>query len=280
LHGLNIGARGDADHAVETVFWLGAVDLCHVSLQSRFSLVTACTAVACGSVYVGARVGLDLEVLRFDVCLKSFLFAKSFVAWREAGAVVFGGVDIAMTLQTAGRGEALAAARPVADMSTLSVGIGMGIVQVALEVVFARKRLVAAVVRAGKRTFVVVAAHVGIETAGTVEALAAAVDIADVVPLAAGLAVGAAGAIVGEVDLVVARVGRMPVGVGRVGGARLLGGRGCSRRGCRVRGLAFAIHCGRYGVGIGRVEESEREREAERESQSLRRATRVPASRK
>jgi hypothetical protein len=50
----------------------------------------------------------------------------------------------------------------------------------------------------------------GLEAAWPVEALVAAFDGTDVVPLATGLAVCSRSAIVGVVDLVVARIIRLP----------------------------------------------------------------------
>jgi hypothetical protein len=83
---------------------------------------------------------------------------------------------------------------------------GMRVPQVSLQMVFARKSLVAAGLRTGKRPFLVVTSHVCFETAGSVEALAAAVDFADEVPLPTSLAVCSACAVVGEVDFLVCRI--------------------------------------------------------------------------
>jgi hypothetical protein len=55
-----------------------------------------------------------------------------------------------------------------------------------------------------------VAAHVCFETAGSVEALTAAVNFADEVPLPTSLAVRSPCAVVGEVHLLVCRIVRGP----------------------------------------------------------------------
>lgn len=81
----------------------------------------------------------------------------------------------------------------------------MGILDVACEVVFAGKCLVTARLSAGEWSLLVVTSHVGFEAAWSVEALAAAVKCADVIPLATSLAVCPQGAIVRVGDLVVLR---------------------------------------------------------------------------
>lgn len=69
--------------------------------------------------------------------------------------------------------------------------------------VLPRKRLGTALLRADKWSFLVVATHVRFETAWPVESLAAAVDFAHKVPLAASLAICPPGSIVGEIYFLV-----------------------------------------------------------------------------
>lgn len=71
----------------------------------------------------------------------------------------------------------------------------------ALQVIFAGKRLIAAGFGTDKRSLLVVASHMRFETAWSVETLRAC--RADVIPGATGLALGPQGTIVGVVDLVI-----------------------------------------------------------------------------
>jgi hypothetical protein len=67
-------------------------------------------------------------------------------------------------------------------------------------VIFPGKGLVTTQLGAGEWAFLVVAAHMGLETTRSIEALAAALDLTDEVPLPASLAVCSPGAAVGEID--------------------------------------------------------------------------------
>ena len=177
----------------------------HVSLQGALCLISARAPRSRLGINKGTRVGLHLLVLTLDVCVQCLLFSEGLVAWRMPGAVELGRVDVLVSLEPAIRGEALATCGPVTDEGSLGGRIAVGVLQMSLEVVFAGERLVAVWLGAGKGAFLVVAAHVGLEPTGTVEALCAAVHGADIVPLAASLAVGSSLASVGVVDLVVTR---------------------------------------------------------------------------
>lgn len=172
-------------------------------LQSAFSLVSIRTPIARLCVHKRARVRLDLHVLCFDVCIQRLLFPERLAAWRKLGAVVLGVVYVLVPLQSSVRREALPAARPVTSEGSRNGRVAMGVLDVALQMVFAGKRLVAVRLRAGKGTLLVVASHVCLETAWAVEALVAALESADVVPLAACLAVCSHAAIARVVDDVI-----------------------------------------------------------------------------
>jgi hypothetical protein len=94
-----------------------------------------------------------------------------------------------VSLQPSFGREALLASSPLAGECSFDNGVAMGVLHVTLEVVFAGERLVAAGLRAGKRSFLVVTVHMGFEAAWSVEALFTAFECADVVPLAASLAI-------------------------------------------------------------------------------------------
>ncbi len=141
-----------------------------------------------------------------DMCLQRSLFPERLTTWRIAAAVKFRFVNVLMSLKSAVRSEALPAAFPVAHKGSLFVRGTVGISKVSLEVVFPGKRLVAAYLWAGERSFLVVATHVGFETAWAVESLATPIDLADEVPLPAGFAVCSTVAVVGEVYYLVHRI--------------------------------------------------------------------------
>jgi hypothetical protein len=76
----------------------------------------------------------------------------------------------------------------------------------ALDVVFTRKCLIAAIHRASEGSLVVMAPQVGLETAGSVEALPTACIFAYIVPLSTRLALSPLLPVVGEVHNIVVRV--------------------------------------------------------------------------
>jgi hypothetical protein len=136
--------------------------------------------------------------------LQCLFFPERLVAWRVFGAIKLGFVDVPVSLQPAVGCKALSTAMPIACKGSRDDRIFMGILQMSLQMVFSGECFVAANLGAGKWSLLVVASHVRLETAWPVEALFA--DIADVVPLAACLALRPHFAVVGVVDLVVARV--------------------------------------------------------------------------
>lgn len=153
----------------------------------------------------GAGEWPDLQVLHLDMCQERLLFPEHLIARRIVSAVELGLVDVLVPLQPTVRSEALPASVPVACKGSRGGHVAMGILHVPCEMVFARKRLVAAGLSAGKGSLLAVGSHVGFEAAWSVEALAAAVEFADVVPLATSLTLCPQLAIVGKCDFVVFR---------------------------------------------------------------------------
>lgn len=141
-------------------------------------------------------------MLSLDVRVQSLLFPECLVAGRVCGTVYFGLMNVFVALQPTVGGEALPASVPIAYVGSLRGWVVVGIFQMSLEVVLTRKALVAARFSADERALLVVASHVGLETTWPVEALFAALDSADVVPLAACLAVCSQTAIYGVIDSV------------------------------------------------------------------------------
>jgi hypothetical protein len=189
---------------------LAWVDLENMSLEGTFRLVAVRAPVTGLRVYKGARIRLHFLVLRLDVCLQSLLLTKCLVTRWVLSTVELGLVDIPVSLQpTLGR-ETLFASRPVASESSFDDGVAVGVLHVTLKMVFTGERLVAARLRAGKGSFLVVAAHVGFEAAWSIEALFAAFKCADVVPLAACLTIRPQFSILGVVDLEIVRIVGLP----------------------------------------------------------------------
>lgn len=177
----------------------------HMASKSTLCLEASCASFAGLGIDKGARVGFDLEVLGFDVYFERLLFPERLITWRKLGAVVFRLVHILVSLQPAVGGETLPTPLPIARVRSFGGGITMGVFQVSLEMVFPRKCLVTAWFGAGERSFLVVAPHMGLEATWSVEALRAALHRANIVPLPARLAFCSPGAIVGVVDLEIAR---------------------------------------------------------------------------
>lgn len=202
--------RLGAHHAEQATLLTDGVSLMHMPLQCALSLVSIRTPIASLCIHKGARIWLDLHVLRLYVCIQCFLLPERLVAWREVCAVKLGVVYILVSLQSAVGGEALSAAFPIASERSLDCRVAVGILDVALEMVLTWEGLVTAIFVTSKRSLLVVAAHVCFEAAWAVEALVAARKCADVVPLAARLAVCPQGATVRVIHPVVARVVRLP----------------------------------------------------------------------
>jgi hypothetical protein len=91
-----------------------------------------------------------------------------------------------MPLEPAIGGETLATPIPIACERSLGCRVAMGVLQVALQVVFSWKRLVAAGLGADERSLLVVTSHVRLEATWSVEALRA--GWTHIVPSAASLA--------------------------------------------------------------------------------------------
>jgi hypothetical protein len=116
-----------------------------------------------------------------------------------------------VSLQPAVGGKALPTALPVACKSPLNDGVAMGVLHVTLKMILPWECLVAAGLGAGKWSLLVVASHVLFETDWSVEALVAAFESADIVPLTACLTIRPQCAFLGVIDLVViARIVRIP----------------------------------------------------------------------
>lgn len=109
-------------------------------------------------------------------------------------------MNVFVSLKSAGGRERLPAAFPIAYVCPNLACPSMRIPQMSLQMIFARKIFVTTNLGTGKWSLLVMAAHVGFEAAGSVKALATAVDFADEVPLPASLAVCSPSAVVGEVD--------------------------------------------------------------------------------
>ena len=201
---LRFRARRDAYHAQMLFLYTLSVFLCNMLAQTALGLVSLCASFIRLWIHEGARKRLRFQMGCLDMRVESLLLPKCLVARCITSAVELGVVDVLMPLEPTDRRKSLAASLPITRK--VAFRFGVQILEVSLNVVFARKSLVAIINGAGEGSFVVVAPKVGFEAAGTVEALAAARMFAHVVPLSTRLALGSLLPVVGEVHNVVVRV--------------------------------------------------------------------------
>ena len=180
-----------------TLFPCLSMGLKHMPPQCVLRLKGACALVARLFINMSANVWFDLEMLALDMCLEGLCFSERLVARRVLGAVELGRMHILVPLQPSVGGEALPASIPIAHKCSFGRRVAVRILQMALQMVFARERLVASRLGTRKRSFVVVASHVCFEATWPVESLRT--HGTDVIPLSAGLALCPRSAIVGEV---------------------------------------------------------------------------------
>lgn len=179
-----------------------AVSTSHVSPKTILGLITM-RALSARRIHEGAWICFGLQMNSFDVCVKSFLLAESFITGWILSTVELGVMDLFVALQSTVRCEGLAATLPITRM--VSLGHRVKVCQVSLKMVFTRESAVAVVVRAGKRALFGMGTHVRFESAGSIEALSATLKVAHIIPRSLSLAVRTLSAIVCVIDLSICR---------------------------------------------------------------------------